>query len=177
MQVVFYGTEPGVGTSANMQLAAFGAAVLKKEKGFVPGNEMQFFDCSKADSREREKKIRACDLFAVNISLAPSGLENFFLYQSFVQKNIIFLIGKYYHSQEMELQKLARDYRISTERICPIPYNQRFKAAYESGQILPYLKWQQRENTLENIEFLKGLKKMVWAMEKYADRKGELYYG
>lgn len=176
MQVVFYGTEPGVGTSANMQLAAFGTAVLKKENGFVPP-KMQFFDCSKTESREREKKIRACDLFAVNISLTPSGLENFFLHQSFVQKNIIFLIGKYYHYQKTELQKFARDYRISPGRICPIPYNQRFKAAYESGQVLPYLKWQQRENTLENSEFLVGLKKMIWAMEKYADRKGELNYG
>ena len=63
------------------------------------------------------------------------------------------------------------------ERICPIPYNQRFQKAYESGRILSYLKWQQEEFCYENRVFGQCLKELLMAIGKYGKRKGDIYYG
>ena len=174
-RITFFGTEPKVGTSANMQLAVWGTLFHSPPGDGRTCVPIQFSDCKKADMTEA--RILDCDLLAVNLSLNSSGLEEFFLNKSMVHKNIIFLIGKYYHSQERELERLSRWYRIPKERICPIPYNQRFKTAHESGRIPSYLRWQQRELSFENAEFTQCLKGMVSAMAKFGERKGDIYYG
>lgn len=175
MRVAFFGAEPKVGTSANMQLAAWGTLFSPLSGVETDILSMEFTDCK--ETGIAEEQLSCCDLLAVNISLNGSGLEEFILNRSFVQRNIIFLIGKYYQSQDRELERLSRWYRIPEERICPIPYNQRFKRAYESGCIPSYLKWQQRESSFENTEFIRCVSGMLSAMAKFGKRKGEIYYG
>ncbi|MCI8874807.1 MAG: hypothetical protein HFI77_01890 [Lachnospiraceae bacterium] len=176
MQVAFLGAEPKAGTSANMQLAAWGAffhPVLRERAGIQKAEFTDFGQWSAADL----KQISSWDLLAVNLSLTESTWEELFLNQSMFQNNIIFLIGKYHHSQKRELERFSRWYRISMERICPIPYNQRFQKAYESGRILSYLKWQQEEFCYENRVFGQCLKELLMAIGKYGKRKGDIYYG
>lgn len=176
MRVVFFGAKPGVGTSANMQLAVCATAFYPHRSDESAGL-MQFTDCGGMNPMEQQQQISVNDLLAINLSLTGSGLEEFYLNRSFVHQNIIFLVGKYYHSQKRELNYLSLWYRIPKERICPIPYNQRFRAAYESGCIPAYLRWQERENSLENMEFGQSLKRLFWTISKYGKRKGEIYYG
>lgn len=177
MRVAFIGAEPKVGTSANMALAVWGTffhPFCRDGTGNVP---IQFLECKKNDVAKAQEKNLDCDLLAVNLSLNSSGLEELFLNKSFVQKNIIFLIGKYYHSQERDLERLSRWYRIPRERICPIPFNQRFRQAYESGRIPSYLRWQEKDCSFENMQFGQCLRGMLLAMEKFGKRKGEIFYG
>ncbi|MCM1257524.1 MAG: hypothetical protein NC307_06685 [Roseburia sp.] len=175
MRVAFFGAAPKVGTSANMQLAVWGNffhPVFRDGESISP---IEFTDCKNTDLTDPQ--LSDCDLLAVNISLNSSGLEELILSKSFVHKNIVFLIGKYDHSQNGELERLSRWYRIPRERICPIPYNQRFKTAYESGCVPGYLKWQKSELSVENMEFMQCLRGMLFAMAKFGKRKGEIYYG
>lgn len=176
MRAVFLGLEPEAGTSANMQLVLCGAAVHPYFRDEIRNGRTEFVDFGLAD-REGWRQLSAGDLLVVNLSLHSSMLEKLYLNGSFVRKNIIFLIGKYYQNDETELRYLSRWYRIPPGRICVIPFNPRFQRAYELHKISEYLTWQQRERTLENMELKRCLDGMLDAMVRYKDRKGEIYYG
>ncbi|MDE6904675.1 MAG: hypothetical protein K2P76_07040 [Lachnospiraceae bacterium] len=176
MRVAFFGAEPKAGTSANMQLAAWGTFFYPFIRDKTGVQKVQFSEVRQKDITGL-KQVFPWDLLAVNLSLAGSRWEEFFLIKSFVQTNIIFVIGKYYHSQKRELERFSRWYRIPRERICPIPYNQRFQTAYVSGRVPSYLMWQKREFSYENREFVQSLNGMLMAIGKYGRRKGEIYYG
>lgn len=177
MRAVFFGLSPGVGTSANMQLAALGAAFYPKLYAKKGGEPVQFIRYNNKEGTKASHRADDKDLLVANLSLTHSGLEEFFLNQPMVHKNIIFLIGKYHGSSKKELQDLSRQYRIPMGKICAIPYNQRFRRAYENGHILEYLKWQQQTPTLENQVFGESLKKLLFTIANHEDRKGEIYYG
>lgn len=177
MRAVFFGLGPGVGTSANMQLAALGTDFYSSFYAGENREQVQFIDCRWQDGREVFRQTCDKDLLVANISLTPFGLEEFFLNHSIVHKNIIFLIGKYHRNSKEELQYLSRQYRIPLGRICSIPYSQRFKLAYENGHILEYLNWQQQTPTYENWVFGQSLRELLFAIAKYKNRKGEIYYG
>ena len=71
MQVAFLGAEPKAGTSANMQLAAWGAffhPVLRERAGIQKAEFTDFGQWSAADL----KQISSWDLLAVNLSLIVS---------------------------------------------------------------------------------------------------------
>lgn len=172
MKVAFYGTERKVGTSANM-------AVIAREIALCHSiTTVNLIDYSHGREEKFNSMMSDSDLLVLNISLTGSGLEKLYLRNDLVHKNIIFLVGKYYHNQEDELKKLARFYRIAPEKVCAIPYNPRFQRAYENQKVSEYLKRQLfSENSLEDTQFQMRLQDTMRTILKYGRRKGDLYYG
>ena len=82
MRAVFFGLGPGVGTSANMQLAALGTDFYSSFYAGENREQVQFIDCKWQDGREIFRQTCDKDLLVANISLTPFGLEEFFLNHS-----------------------------------------------------------------------------------------------
>ncbi len=185
MHVAFYGAVRHVGTSANMTVMAAGfwyyrqLPVLIRDRETdlpCPQEEIIFTDCT--NQSNAEEIIKNCNLLVLNLSIPYQELEKVYFRHSFVQKNIIFLIGKYYQNKSYELKELARQYRIPFERICVIPYSPRFQKAYENQKVLQYIKEQSKANqSYEAFEFEKHLKRALNAVVTYGNSKGEVYYG
>lgn len=170
MNVAFYGAARRVGTSANLEVIAQGLSHC------VPVQEMNLFDCSHAREEEVKHWIRACDLFVINLSIPCPGLEEVCFRHSLVRENIIFLIGKYYHNNQRELIRLAKEYRMEPGRVCAIPYNLRFQKAYENRKVPEYLKQQMQAGcSCEDMEFRRNLNRTLHGILIYG--KGERYYG
>lgn len=185
MQVVFYGTARGVGTSANMAACAAGLLHFfqipvkirsweepeKSQKG-----QVSFLDC--AGQKETGGIIQSCDLLALNLSLPCRGLEEAYLKHFLVRKNVIFLVGKYYQNRLLELKQLAAWFRIPSQRIGVIPYHPGFREAYENKEILRYLKNPKgKRKSSRDYEFEKCIECAAKAVITYGNRKGELFYG
>jgi hypothetical protein len=185
LHIAFYGIAPEVGTSANMKAVAAGFLQYQnryvkitedEESDFVFSEELVFTDCT--NNRHAEEIIGKSDLLVYNLLIPYQELETVYFRHSMVQKNIIFLIGKYYQDKFYDKTKLARTYRIAEERICTIPYSPRFQKAYENETILQYVREQQgKQTSLEAVEFTACLQQMIQAVCTCTGRKGEIYYG
>ncbi len=185
MKIAFYGTARHVGTSANMAAVAAGFWHYLKIPAFMEafpadtGSKIQrvsLFDCSR--SADSEECIKRCDLLALNISFAYQNLEEAYFRHSLVQKNVVFLVGKYYQDRSDKLAYLAKEYRVDRSRICTLPYNTRFGYAYENQRVLHYVEnWKKSKESYADLDFKKNLKHAVSTMIYYADRKGEMHYG
>lgn len=185
MQVAFYGIAHCVGTSANMAAIAAGLwyyqklpVTIRRDMTEIPCGEEEiiFTDCT--NRNDAEEIIRNCNLLVLNLSIPYRELEEIYFRYSLVQKNIIFLIGKYYQNKSYELEELARVYRIPTGRVCAIPYNPRFQKAYENRQVLEYVKNQAKDKQSgEAFAFQNYLKSALKAVITYGYSKGEVYYG
>lgn len=185
MQVAFYGIARCVGTTANMMTLASGLRYYQNLPVVIKDAEAEDFDRKEAiiftDCTNRsnaEEIIRNSNLLVLNLSIPHQELEEVYFRHSFVQKNIIFLIGKYYQNKSCELKELARAYRIPFGRVCAIPYSPRFQKAYENRQILQYVKEQEKASlSCEAVQFKTYLKHALDAVITYGNSKGEVYYG
>lgn len=187
MKIAFYGVTRQVGTSANMAAIAAGLAHYyhipvhisdKSEEPWLIEQEehIQFMDCSRKTEAEAWQIANICDLFVINFLNPNPKLEDIYSRYSLVRKNILFLVGKYYHSSEMCLEEIAKQYRLENSRVCAMPYNIRFQSAYENQNLLGYLKGQGNirrdyEDEMFQKNLLQVLQRVLLCVEKAG--KGE----
>lgn len=185
LRIAFCGIARHVGTSANLAAVAAGLSRYLQipvfDGGFGEGagrkeQAVWLADCgSYGQARE---SAPSCDLLIVNMSIPYRELDNVYFRHSFARKNVIFLVGKYYPEHSGELAQIAREYRISSSRICAIWHSPRFAKAYESNTVCEYLDSLQKDRkSYEDFNFEKHLKRAVDAVITYGNRKGEQYYG
>lgn len=185
MRIAFYGIAHGVGTSANLSAVAAGLSRYRKSFAFMEnfhaegawrGEAITLKDCGVG--MDADEKIESCDLLVLNLSIPSRKLDQIYLSQFLVRKNVIFLVGKYYPETYGQLGRMAGRYRINRSRICAIPYNPRFAKAYEEKSISAYLdRCGQAPRGGGDSDFECFLKRAVGAIITYGNRKGEQYYG
>lgn len=180
LKIAFYGVARQVGTSANMAAIAAGLThyyqipvqISEKSEEFIEQKEaIQLMDCSRKTEAEAWQIANTCDLFVINFLNPNSKLEDIYSRYSLVRKNILFLIGKYYHNSEKYFQQIAKQYRLENSRVCAIPYNIRFQSAYENQNLSEYLR--EQENVQRNYEdeifqknLLQVLQRVLLCVEK-----------
>lgn len=126
---------------------------------------MTFMDCSHRKG-EIFQKFGYADLFVVNLSVSDRKIENIFFKHSFVQKNVVFLFGKYFHKDADALRAFAKNFRVDMGRICTIPYNMRFQQAYEHHKLPAYLL--QKKCSYEDEVFKQNLFQTMRTILMYA---------
>lgn len=181
MKIAFYGIARQVGTSANMTAIATGLAhyyripvqiseELENSGEWEGSKNIQLIDCSRKTEEQVWQIAGMCDLFVINFLNPNPKLEDIYSRYSLVRKNILFLIGKYYHNTELCLEQIAKQYRLENNRVCVIPYNIRFQRAYENQTILNYLKQSADSDYADEI-FQKNLRQILQIMLVCLDRK------
>lgn len=159
MDIVFCGTAPGVGTSANMTVVR----EALRCRGFAV-DEMHFIDCSYGEVNFRKYPDKTT-LFIVNLLIPNKELESFYFHHLLVRENIIFLFGKYFQETEKELHRFMVEYRVDAGRIARITYSTRFRRALESGEVSAYL--QKKPRSVEDEMFALSLWKTTQTILKY----------
>lgn len=195
MRIAFYGIMRQVGTSANMAAVSAGLAyyfkssVLIEEAGgskimsarqsaapytsCVPLEQIILTDCRR--NERPDKIIRVCDLLVLNLSIPCPESEYLYFRHLSIQKNVVFLIGKYHKNQLDELKSFIYRCRIDPMQICAIPYNLRFQRAYENQNILKYIAgYEKNAGSYEAFVFGQYLKHTVHTIMNFKNRKEEL---
>jgi len=184
LHIAFYGSVRQIGTSANMSAVAAGITQylqlpvsyenMKTDARLK--ETMRFTDCSRSVCAEQVMK--SCDLLVINLSYSFQELAHVYLRHSLVRKNVVFLIGKYIPNNSNQLKQLAKQYRISENRICMIPYNPRFSKAYENHRVFDYLNCSSiGAASYEDFDFCINLNHVINTMITYVNRKGDNYHG
>lgn len=159
MNIVFCGTAPQVGTSANM-------AVVQEAlrcRG-IAVDDICFVDCSQ--KRENIRKYSDdSTLVIVNLLIPDKELENFYFSHLRIRKNVIFLFGKYFQQNEKELKRFLKEYRMDAGQVATIPYNLRFGRAFEMGMVKEYLR--QKPRSIEDETFALLLWKTTQKILRY----------
>lgn len=176
MKIAFYGTAPDIGTSANMAVVAEffrccqEMAVKNYPQIFGDDSAIIFQDYShKKDNLWHT--LEDVNLLVVNLPASDRKFETIYFKNSLVQKNVIFLFGKYFHNEtdEDELLAFAKKYRVDMGRVCSIPYNPRFQQAYENHRLSAYLR--QTKASYEDEKFKENLQDIMRAILTYADKE------
>lgn len=77
--------------------------------------------------------LQEADLIVINLYQNPKYLENFFLnYYSLIPKSL-FIVGNYIPGELMSCSKIASNYDIPLENIAPIPRDEYFNVACDTG--------------------------------------------
>lgn len=171
LKIAFYGTASQVGTSANMAVVAEFFRCCQKiamenyPQTFGDNTSIIFQDYGHKKD-EIWNSLADVDLVVVNLPDSDRSFETLFFSNSLVQKNVIFLFGKYFHNDTNALIAFAKNYRIDMGRVCAIPYNLRFGQAYENHRLSSYL--MQKKDSFEDELFKKNLWDVMRAILTYA---------
>ncbi len=129
--------------------------------------EFAFIDLEAGFNCERTSKVLGlCDLIVININQNTHGLNEMYNTKEFIDlvesKNVLFVVGNYDESSELNVKNLARRYGIPKDLICVVPYNRNYADYCNNSKCVEYmlenLKGTKKE---DNFVFIKSIEDIV----------------
>lgn len=102
-------------------------------------SDLCFIDTASNHNLSTQIILEEAELIVVNLCQKSSILEDFFLNHSSLISKAVFIISNYEHHSLYPVRQIAKLLHIPAEQIIPIPYNERYRAAYQGGYVYEYI--------------------------------------
>ena len=136
-------------------------------------SDISFIDTTNHNSLSTIKILEEADLIVVNLCQNSIILEDFFLSYPSLKSKAVFLIGNYTGHSILNSKRISKMYEIPLENITVIPYNEMFKIAILSGNIVEFISGNYNNSNKEdpNYLFIQAVKKACYMIIKKAEQR------
>lgn len=122
--------------------------------------EFLFYDCGNQRDKSVKKQMQRADLLVINMPQSESTWENLALDPVICAGHMIYLVSNYFETSLLNREKIEKTYRIESDRIGIIPYNNEFNYASERGKLKEFIRNDMRKNE-KNQTFQRELKRTL----------------
>lgn len=134
--------------------------------------EYCIFDCGTGLTVRKRHMLFGADLVVVNLRQEHGCIRRFFEENPYMARlcmarETLFILGGYECEAGIESAYLERVYRVESERICVIPYNNEYHLALAQGKNRAFIEREYREGTIRNEQFMNELQRIVtWMIRR-----------
>ena len=136
------------------------------------GAEYCFLDCGTGLTARKRHMLFGADLVVVNLRQEHGCIRRFFEENPYMARlcmarETLFILGGYECEAGIESAYLERVYRVESERICVIPYNNEYHLALAQGKNRAFIEREYREGTIRNEQFMNELQRIAtWMIRR-----------
>jgi hypothetical protein len=133
--------------------------------------DFSFIDTACRSNLSTKTILEEADLIVVNLCQNTVFLEDFFVNYSSLIPKAMFLIGNYTRHSNINSRRVSAAYNIPIEKITAIPYNEMYRNAFLSGNVVEFISSNyvcSKDNP--NYLFIHAIKKAAYLIIKKAEQ-------